>query len=74
MRVTKLTATWIDHCVVQPSGIARSNRALATIRSVTARIESAFATFANIPYQDAPTQQEIVCLLEELKVDYSARN
>src|SRR5260221_6607859 len=69
MRVTKLTATWIDHRVVPPSGIARSNRALATIRSVTSRIESAFAAFANIPYQDAPTQQEIVCLLEEFKVD-----
>ena len=74
MRVTKLTATWIDHCVVQLSGIARSNRAFATIRSVTARIESAFAAFANIPYQDAPTQQKIVCLLEEFKVDYSAGN
>jgi hypothetical protein len=72
MRVTKLTATWIDHCVVQPGGIARCNRALATIRSVAARIESAFAAFADIPYQDAPTQQEIVCLLEEFKVDYSA--
>jgi hypothetical protein len=74
MRVTKLTATWIDHYVVQPSGIARSNRAIATVRSVTARIESAFAAFANIPYQDAPTQQEIVCFLEEIKVDYSAGN
>ena len=74
MRVTKLTATWIDHCVVQPSGIARSNRAFATIRSVTARIESAFAAFANIPYQDAATQQAMVCLLEEFKVDYSAGN
>src|ERR1700675_3841947 len=69
MRVTKLTATWIDHCVVQPSGIARSNRALTTIRSVTARIESAFAAFANIPSQEAPTQQEIVCLVEEFKVN-----
>jgi hypothetical protein len=74
MRATKLTATCIDHCVVQPSGIARSNRALATIRSATARIESAFAAFANIPYQDAPTQQEMVCLLEEFKVHYSAGN
>jgi hypothetical protein len=69
MRMTKLTPRWIDHCVVQPSGIARSNRALAKIRSVAAQIESAFAAFADIPYQDAPTQQEMVCLLEEFKVD-----
>ena len=74
MRATKLTATWIDHCVVRPSGIARYSRASVTIRSVAARIESAFAAFANIPYQDAATQQEIVCLLEEFKVDYSAGN
>jgi len=74
MRATKLTATWIDHSAVCPSGIARPNRTLATIRSVAARIESAFAAFANIPYQDALTQQEIVCLLDEFKVDYSAGN
>lgn len=72
MKVTKLTPTWIEHCVVQSSGTARSYRALAKIRSVGARIESAFAAFANIPYQDAPTQQEIVCLLEEFKADYRA--
>jgi hypothetical protein len=69
MRATKLTATWIDHCVAQRSGIARPNRPLATIRSVTARIESAFAAFANIPYQDALTQQEIVRLLGEFPPD-----
>ena len=69
MRVTKLKVTWIDHCVAQPSGMARSKRASDTIRSVTARIESAFAAFADIPYEDAATQQEIVCLLEEFKVD-----
>jgi hypothetical protein len=69
MKVKKLTLTWLDHCVVEPSGIARSDRALAKIHSVTARIESAFAVFANIPNQDAPTQREMVCLLEEFKVD-----
>jgi hypothetical protein len=74
MRAPKLTATWIDHCAVQRSGIARFNRILATIRSVTTRIEYAFAAFANIPYQDALTQQEIVRLLEEFKVDHSAGN
>jgi hypothetical protein len=74
MRVTMWTATWIDRCVVQPFGIARSDRALPTIRSIAARIESAFAAFANIPYQDASTQQEIVCLLEESKVDHSVGN
>jgi hypothetical protein len=68
--VTKLTATWIDHCDFQASGIARYSRASVTMRSVIARIESAFAAFANIPYQDAPTQQEMVCLLQEYKTDY----
>lgn len=70
MRATKLTATWIDHCVVRPSGITRFSRALATIRSATARIESAFAAFASIPYQDAPTQLEMDCLLQEFNVDW----
>jgi hypothetical protein len=72
--MTKLTATWIDHGVVQPSGIARANRASGRIRSVTARIESAFAAFANIPYKGATTQQEMVCLLDEFTVDYSGDN
>ena len=70
MKVTNLTPKWMDHCVVQPSGITRSKRALAIIRLVIAPIESAFAAFAKIPYQDAPTQQEMVCLLQEYKTDY----
>jgi hypothetical protein len=65
----KLTVTWSDRCDVLPYCIARSNLALATIRSVTCRIESAFAAFANIPYQDAPTHREMICMLQEFKVD-----
>jgi hypothetical protein len=40
-------------------------KASATIRATGARLERGFADFADIPYQDARTQQELSRLFEE---------
>jgi hypothetical protein len=40
-------------------------KASATIRATGARLERGFAEFADIPYQDARTQQELSCLFDE---------
>jgi hypothetical protein len=41
------------------------HKASATIRATGARLEHGFADFADIPYQDARTQQELSRLFEE---------
>jgi hypothetical protein len=40
-------------------------KALATIRATGARLERGFADFADFPYQDARTQQELSRLFDE---------
>jgi hypothetical protein len=40
-------------------------KASATIRATGARLERGFAAFADIPYQDARTQQELSRLFDE---------
>jgi hypothetical protein len=40
-------------------------KASATIRAIGARLERGFADFADIPYQDARTQQELSQLFDE---------
>jgi hypothetical protein len=40
-------------------------KASATIRATGARLERGFADFADIPYQDARTQQELSRLFDE---------
>jgi hypothetical protein len=47
-RPTRWPRTLIDDCVIQASGIARSNRASAKHHSVIARIKTAWAISANI--------------------------
>jgi hypothetical protein len=51
--------------------LAFLNRLTTAIRSAIARIELAFAAFANVPYQDAQTRLELMQLLEDLVVDSS---
>jgi hypothetical protein len=51
--------------------LAFFNRLTTAVRSAIGRIEFAFSSFANVPYQDAQTRVELMQLLEDLKVDYS---
>jgi hypothetical protein len=51
--------------------LAFFNRLTTAVRSAIGRIEFAFSSFANVPYQDAQTRLELMQLLEDLKVDYS---
>jgi hypothetical protein len=51
--------------------LAFFNRLTTVVRSAIGRIEFAFSSFANVPYQDAQTRLELMQLLEDLKVDYS---
>jgi hypothetical protein len=49
--------------------LAPFQKAPAAIRTIIARVDRGFAEFAQVPYQDAHTKQELLALLSEFEAD-----
>jgi hypothetical protein len=47
--------------------LARCQNAPTTVRTIIGRVERGFSAFAEIPYQDARTRQELSLLLNEFE-------